>query len=71
MHTVRYITNVQFIREVTFPNWGEHTLRNLTVQPAYAVSLLASVQGEYAHGEFLVRARVLTSHIDEVLPANT
>ncbi|CCX76689.1 unknown [Parabacteroides johnsonii CAG:246] len=71
VYAVGHISYVQFIGEIAFPYRSEHALGYFSMQPAYAVCFLASIQSEYTHRELLVGARVFTSHIDKFLPADT
>ena len=49
VHTVGHIANVAFFPRVAFPYAGKHFLRYFAMEPAYAVGLLASIEGEHAH----------------------
>ena len=71
MYAVGHISYVQLIGEVAFPYRSEHALGYFSMQPAYAVCFLASVQSEYTHGELLVGTWIFTSHVDKFLPADT
>jgi hypothetical protein len=72
MDTIGDIADVEFLGEVTGPNGSEHLLRYLAVEPGYTVGLLAGIEGEDRHGEFLaVVIGVGTTHTDEVMPLDT
>ena len=69
VNAVRHIVHVQFFGEITRPYRREHFLRNLAVQPAHAVGLLAGIQREYGHRELLVVVlRIRTTHTNQVMP---
>ena len=62
---------IRFSGEVAGPNTLEHALRNLTVQPAYAVDFLASLAEESGHAEaFALVVGILTAESHEVVPAD-
>ena len=65
------VVAVRFSREVTRPDFLEHELRHLTVQPAYAVDFLTSLAKEGRHTEaFALIVGVLTTKTHEVVPTD-
>ena len=65
------VVAVRLSREVARPDFLEHELRNLTVQPAYAVDLLTSLAEEGRHAEtFAFVVGILATETHEVIPAD-
>ena len=71
VNSVGNVSNVQFLRKISFPNGLKHFLRNQPVQFTYSVGFLSRVESKNAHREFLVRTRFIASHIHKLLPRNT
>ena len=72
VYTVGNVAHMAFFGEVTLPDGSEHLLGNLSVQPAHTVHLLRSIASEYRHTEtFTLVARIVTSEVHQVVPADT
>ena len=70
VNAVGNVAHVAFLPVVALPDTGEHLLRHLAVEPAYAVGFLAGVESEHAHREALVGVGVLAAHVHQVVPGD-
>ena len=71
VYPIGYITYMQLIGRITFPDRLEHTLRHLAVQPADTVDFLTSVAGKHAHTELFAGSGILASQIHQLTERDT
>ena len=67
VHAIGHIPDMELLREVSLPDGSKHLARHLTVELTYTIRLLAGIECQDAHGEFLMRAGSLTTKIDQIL----
>ena len=67
VHAIGHIPDMELLREVSLPDGSKHLARHLTVELTYTIRLLAGIECQDAHGEFLMRAGSLTTKIGQIL----